>query len=56
MRRAIDGTGGLDLHFAVIGAFVVGMGSVECGCADERWCHRPVLSTLPLGHGCPTAR
>ena len=47
-RRAaearLDGTGGLDRHFAVTERFAEGRGSVECRCADGRWCHRPTLS------------
>lgn len=32
--------------FAVIGRFVEGMGAVQCGCAADCWCKRPVLSTF----------
>lgn len=46
------------LLFAVIGRFVEGMGAVECGCADDCWCKRPVLSTFrwvfPWGHRGPS--
>ena len=34
------------LLFAVIGRFVEGMGAVECGCAGNCWCKRPILSTF----------
>jgi hypothetical protein len=54
MRRALMFLAGLYLLFAVIGRFVEGMGAVECGCADDCWCKRPVLSTFrwvfPWGH------
>lgn len=46
--------GRIYLLFAVIGRFVEGMGAVECGCAGDCWCKRPVLSTFrwvfPWGH------
>jgi len=45
---------GLYLLFAIIGRFVEGMGAVECGCAPNCWCKKPVLSTFrwafPFGH------
>jgi hypothetical protein len=54
MRRALMSLAGLYLLFAVIGRFVEGMGAVECDCADDCWCKRPVLSilrwVLPPGH------
>ncbi len=57
MRRALVSLAGVYLLFAVIGRFVEGMGAVECGCADDCWCKRPVLSTFrwvfPWGHRCP---
>ncbi|MEP6893700.1 MAG: hypothetical protein ABI927_07965 [Gaiellaceae bacterium] len=39
---------GLSLYFlfAIIGRFVEGMGSAECGCSPDCWCQRPVLSTF----------
>ena len=46
MKRALMSLAGLYLLFAVIGRFVEGMGAVECGCADDCWCKRPVLSTF----------
>lgn len=56
MKRALMSLAGLYLLFAVIGRFVEGMGAVECGCADDCWCKRPVLSTFrwvfPRGHRC----
>jgi hypothetical protein len=57
MRRLLMSLAGLYLLFAVIGRFVEGMGAVECGCADDCWCQRPVLSTFrwvfPWGHRGP---
>lgn len=57
MRRAVAWALGLYLLFAVIGRFVEGMGAVECGCSDDCWCQRPVLSTFrwvfPWGHRPP---
>jgi len=57
MKRALVSLAGLYLLFAIIGRFVEGMGAVECGCAEDCWCKRPVLSTFrwvfPLGHQCP---
>jgi hypothetical protein len=54
MKRALVSLAGVYLLFAVIGRFVEGMGAVECGCADDCWCKRPVLSTFrwvfPWGH------
>jgi hypothetical protein len=56
MKRALRSLVGLYLLFAVIGRFVERMGAVECGCADDCWCKRPVLSTFrwvfPWGHRC----
>lgn len=52
MKRALVSLAGIYLLFAVIGRFVDGMGAVECGCGDDCWCQRPVLSTFrwfPLG-------
>jgi hypothetical protein len=34
------------LLFAVIGRFVEGMGAVRCGCAQDCWCKRPILSAF----------
>ena len=59
MKRALMSLAAVYLLFAVIGRFVEGMGAVECGCADDCWCKRPVLSTFRWvlgGHRCPTAR
>lgn len=57
VKRTLTALAGLYLLFAVIGRFVEGMGAVECGCADDCWCRRPVLSTFrwvfPRGHRCP---
>jgi hypothetical protein len=55
--RRVAGYGlGLYLLFGLIGRFVEGMGAVECGCAPDCWCKRPVLSTFrwvfPWGHRC----
>lgn len=54
MKRALMSSAGLYLLFAVIGRFVEGMGAVECGCADDCWCKRPVIGTFrwvfPWGH------
>jgi len=45
---------GLYLLFAVIGRVTEKMGLVECGCAPDCWCKRPVLSlfrwAFPYGH------
>jgi hypothetical protein len=45
---------GLYLLFAVIGRFVEAMGAARCGCGEDCWCQRPVLSTFrwvfPWGH------
>jgi hypothetical protein len=46
MRRVALSIVGLYLLFAVIGRFVEGMGAVECGCAPDCWCKRPVLSVF----------
>lgn len=57
MKRALMSLAGLYLLFALIGRFVEGMGAVECGCADDCWCKRPLFSTFrwvfPWGHRCP---
>jgi hypothetical protein len=56
-RRVAGYAVGLYLLFAVIGRFVGGMGAVQCGCAAECWCKRPILSTFrwvfPWGHRSP---
>jgi hypothetical protein len=44
LKRLLVGVGSIYLLLAVIGRFVEGMGAVECGCADDCWCKRPVLS------------
>ena len=46
MKRAVRSVVGLYLLFAVIGRFVEGMGAVRCGCSEDCWCKRPVLSTF----------
>ena len=47
------------LLFALIGKFVEGMGAVRCGCLDDCWCKRPVLSAFrwvfPWAHHVPPA-
>ena len=54
MKRALMSLAVVYLLFALIGRFVEGMGAVECGCSDDCWCKRPVLSTFrwvfPWGH------
>lgn len=54
IRRVAASVLGLYLLFAAVGRFVEGMGAVRCDCADDCWCHRPVLSTFrwvfPWGH------
>lgn len=54
MKRALKSLAALYLLFAVIGRFVEGMGAVECRCAGDCWCKRPVLSAFrwvfPWGH------
>lgn len=54
MKRLLSRVASIYLLFAFIGRFVEGMGAVECGCASDCWCHRPVLSTFrwvfPYGH------
>ena len=54
MKRALMFLAGLYLLLAALGRFAEGMGAVECGCADDCWCRRPVLSTFrwvfPSGH------
>ncbi len=58
MKRALVSLAGIYLLFAVIGRFVEGMRAVECGCGDDCWCKRPVLSTFrwvfPWGHRGPS--
>jgi hypothetical protein len=58
MKRAARRLLELYLLFAVIGRFVEGMGAVACGCGEDCWCQRPVLSTFrwvfPWGHRAPT--
>ena len=58
MKRALLALVGLYLLFAVIGRFVEGTGAVQCGCSDECWCKRPVLSTFrwvfPWRHRVPS--
>ena len=44
MKRLLFAVPGMYLLFAVIGRFVEGMGAVECGCGEDCWCKRPVLS------------
>jgi len=46
MKRVVGGLLGLYLLFALIGKFVEGMGAVRCGCLDDCWCKRPVLSAF----------
>ncbi len=46
MKRVLVGVAGIYLLFAVIGRFVEGMGAVQCGCSDDCWCKKPVLSTF----------
>jgi hypothetical protein len=54
MKRMLVRAVAVYLLLAVVGRFVEGMGAVQCGCADECWCKRPVLSTFrwvfPYGH------
>jgi hypothetical protein len=54
MRRLVVGAASIYLLFAVIGRFVEGMGAVDCSCAGNCWCKRPILSTFrwvfPFGH------
>jgi hypothetical protein len=54
VKRVVGSLLGLYLLFALIGRFVEGMGAVRCGCRDDCWCHRPVLSAFrwvfPWGH------
>ncbi|MGH9210804.1 MAG: hypothetical protein ACRD2C_08985 [Acidimicrobiales bacterium] len=54
MKRLLLRVASMYVLFAVIGRFVEGMGAVECGCAPDCWCHRPLLSTFrwvfPYGH------
>lgn len=58
MKRALISVAAVYLLFAVIGRIVEGMGAVECGCVDDCWCKRPVLSTFrwafPWGHRGPS--
>ena len=44
MKRLLLAVSGMELLFAVIGRLVEGMGAVECGCGEDCWCERPVLS------------
>ena len=44
--RVVVGLASIYLLFAVIGRFVEGMGAVRCGCAEDCWCKRPVLSVF----------
>jgi hypothetical protein len=57
MKRVVGGLVRLYLFFALIGRFVEGMGVVRCGCLDDCWCKRPVLSAFrwvfPWGHHLP---
>jgi hypothetical protein len=46
MRRLITRALMIYVLFAVIGRFVEEMGAVECACAGDCWCKRPVLSTF----------
>jgi hypothetical protein len=46
MKRLLLAVGGGYVLLAVIGRFVEGMGAVQCGCSDDCWCKRPVLSTF----------
>jgi hypothetical protein len=46
MKRMLVRAVSVYLLLAVVGRFVEGMGAVQCGCADECWCKRPVLSTF----------
>lgn len=54
MKRLLIGAASVYVLFAIIGRFVEGMGAVQCGCAPDCWCHRPLLSTFrwvfPYGH------
>lgn len=54
LKRVVVQLLGAYLVFAVIGRFVEGIGVVRCGCSDDCWCQRPVLSTVrwvfPYGH------
>ena len=56
MKRLLLAAPGMYLLFAVIGRFVEGMGAVECGCGEDCWCKRPVLSifrwVFPWRHRC----
>jgi hypothetical protein len=56
VKRLLLMLGGVYLLFAVIGRFVEGMAAVECGCGDDCWCKKPVLSTFrwvfPWRHRC----
>jgi len=60
MKRIVRALVGLYLLFAVIGRFVEGMGAVECGCGEQCWCKRPVLSAFrwvfPWGHQPPASQ
>jgi hypothetical protein len=54
MNRLLIGVGSTYLLFAIIGRFVEGMGAVQCQCAPECWCQRPLLSVFrwvfPFAH------
>jgi len=53
-KRVLVGVGSTHLLFVVIGRFVEGIGAVECRCAADCWCKRPVRSlfrrVLPYRH------
>jgi hypothetical protein len=54
LKRFLVVVGSRYLFFAIMGRFVEGMGAVQCGCAADCWCQRPVLSlfrwVFPYGH------
>ncbi len=54
MRRVVLLLGTLYVVAALAGLTRERRGEVTCGCAQECWCKRPVLSlfrwVLPLGH------
>ena len=45
-RRLIGGLLGLYIATALIGRLLEATGRVRCGCADDCWCKKPVLSTF----------
>jgi hypothetical protein len=45
-RRLIGGLLGLYIAAALIGRLLEVSGRVRCGCADDCWCKKPVLSTF----------